>query len=269
MTNADNVFAGSVPEMYNRYLGPLLFESYAADLAERVKDMTAGRLLETAAGTGIVTRALARSLPGAVSIVATDLNQPMLDFAATQPGAEGVIWQQADALHLPFPDQTFDVVVCQFGVMFFPDKIAAFREAHRVLKATGRFIFSVWDRIEENEVSRVVVESVSTLFPGDPPQFLARTPYGYHNCDRIQEDLLAAEFKRIDFEKKQLQTSAPSATDIAIGLCQGSPLRNEIEERSPGKLEGTTEALARAVARRFGDGPITGKMQAFVFTAAK
>src|SRR4051812_27866669 len=134
MRSADVAFGGSIPALYDRYLGPLLFEPYAVDLADRLARLTGGRVLETAAGTGTVTRALARSLPESVEIIATDLNQAMLDYAAAQPIARAVKWKQADALHLSFEDQAFVAVVCQFGAMFFPDKIAGFREAHRVLK---------------------------------------------------------------------------------------------------------------------------------------
>src|SRR3954447_22547188 len=143
MAQSDTVFSGSIPALYDRYLGPLIFAPYAADLAARIVRGSAGRVLETAAGTGVLTRALAASLPGAAKIIATDLNQPMLDFAAAQPGGESVQWQQADALALPFPDRSFDVVACQFGAMFFPDKVTGFREALRVLQPEGRFVFSV------------------------------------------------------------------------------------------------------------------------------
>jgi len=173
MPQTDAVFSGSIPAFYDRYLGPLLFEPYADDLARRLTDLTSGRVLETAAGTGIVTRMLVRALPGTVAIVATDLKQPMLDFAAAQAGVERVEWRQADALSLPFEGGSFDAVVCQFGVMFFPDKRAAHREARRVLKPGGRFVFSVWDRLEENELSQIVNDTIAALFPGDPPGFLA------------------------------------------------------------------------------------------------
>src|SRR5689334_7963313 len=143
MAQSDTVFAGSIPALYDRYLGPLIFEPYAADLADRVASAAAGRVLETAAGTGVLTRALASVLPGASEIVATDLNQPMLDFAAARPGVERVRWQRADALALPFPERSFDAVVCQFGAMFFPDKVTGYREALRVLRPGGRFVCSV------------------------------------------------------------------------------------------------------------------------------
>ena len=169
--DADRVFQGSIPALYDQHLGPLIFVPYADDLASRLADMQHGRILETAAGTGMVTRALVSSLPESVSIMATDLNQPMLDHASSQLPSTRVTWRQADAQHLPFLDGEFDAVVCQFGVMFFPDKPRAFSEAYRVLKPGGRFLFNVWDRIEENEFSDIVVKSVATLFPA-PISFL-------------------------------------------------------------------------------------------------
>jgi SAM-dependent methyltransferase len=165
MSDTDRTFAGSIPAIYDHYLGPLIFEPYATDLADRLAQISMGRVLETAAGTGIVTRALARTLSGGVDITATDLNQPMLDFAAAQTADQRVTWRQADALHLPFDDGSFDVVLCQFGAMFFPDRVAAYAEARRVLKPTGKFIFSVWDRIEENDFAAIVTQTMATLFP--------------------------------------------------------------------------------------------------------
>jgi len=167
MANTDAAFVGSVPEMYTRYMGPMFFEPYAADMASRLRDTISGRLLETACGTGILTRALAAALPSSVAITATDLNEPMLDFAKLQPGGERVQWRQTDAQNLPFPDDTFDVVVCQFGVMFFPDKPRAYREVFRVLKPGGRFLFSVWDRIETNDLGFVVHKAVMKIYPDD------------------------------------------------------------------------------------------------------
>jgi ubiquinone/menaquinone biosynthesis C-methylase UbiE len=162
--------------LYDEYLRALIFVSYANDLASRLVDIQHGRILEKAAGTGVVTRALVSSLPESVSIVATDLNQPMFDHASTQLPSTWVKWRKADAQRQPFSDREFDVVVCQFGVMFFPDKPRAFSEAYRVLKPNGRFLFNVWDRIEKNEFAEIVVRSVATLFPDDPPIFLARVP---------------------------------------------------------------------------------------------
>ena len=267
MPQTDAVFSGSIPAFYDRYLGPLLFEPYADDLARRLTDISSGRVLETAAGTGIVTRMLVRALPGTVAIVATDLNQPMLDFAAAQPGRARVEWRQADALSLPFEKDSFNAVVCQFGVMFFPDKRAAYREARRVLKPGGRFVFSVWDRLEENELSQIVSDTMVALFPEDPPRFLARTPYAYCDIGIIRDELAEAGFSSTTAETLRQISCATSARDAVIGLCQGTPLRSEIEARNPERLSATTDAAASAVADRFGGGAVQAKMQAHVITA--
>ena len=267
MAHSDRQFAGSIPALYDRYLGPLIFEGYAADLAARVAAGSPQRVLETAAGTGIVTRAMARVLPAATEIIATDLNQPMLDHAAAQPGVERVIWRQADAQSLPFPDGSFDAVVCQFGVMFFPDQIAAYREVRRVLKPGGCFLFSVWDRIEDNEFAAAVTDAVTALFPADPPRFLARTPHGFHDITPTIQALGAAGFARGEAEMVAKLSRAPSARDVAIGFCEGTPLRSEIEARDAGKLQAATEAVAEAIRMRHGPGPVEAKIQALVITA--
>jgi ubiquinone/menaquinone biosynthesis C-methylase UbiE len=268
MAQSDTVFAGSIPALYDRYLGPLIFEPYAADLAGRVASGAAKRVLETAAGTGILTRALSASLPGSAEIVATDLNQPMLDFAAAQPGVERVQWQRADATALPFPDRSFDAVACQFGAMFFPDKVLGYREALRVLRPGGRFVLSVWDRIEANEFADIVTDAVAALFPDDPPNFLARTPHGYYDVEKIGAELAASGFSRIDNDTVARRSRAASPREPAVGYCQGTPLRNEIEARDPTRLAEATEAATAALAARFGPGPIEGKIQAFVITAS-
>ena len=269
MQSGDSVFAGSIPELYDRYLGPALFDSYAEDLARRLADLSSGALLETAAGTGRLTRVLARALPDAVSIVATDLNQAMLDFAVAQPGGDRVSWRQADALALPFEDAGLDAVLCQFGAMFFPDKVAAYREALRVLKPTGRFLFNIWDMIEANTFAQVTTEVLTALFPEDPPLFLARTPHGHHRTGIVADELNMAGFRNVAIETVELTSRLPAARDLAIGFCQGTPLRSEIEERRPGGLDAVTEAVASAIAARLGAGPISGKMRAHVITASR
>ena len=268
MTKTDTVFGGSIPALYDEVLGPLIFGPYAEDLAARLSSLHAGRILETAAGSGIATRALLRSLPASVSIVATDLNQPMLDHAAARTSFDNVSWQKADAQSLPFPDRTFDAVVCQFGVMFFPDKQKAYREARRVLKVGSRFIFNVWDRIEDNEFADIVTTAVADLFPDDPPLFLARTPHGYHDKELILDDLRSAGFIDIASDTLTRRSVAASCRDPAIGYCQGTPLRNEIEARDAGRLAEATEAAARRIGERFGNGPVDGKIQAHIFTAS-
>ena len=269
MANVDTAFVGSVPELYTRYMGPMFFEPYAADLAGRLQATASGRLLETACGTGIVTRALVAALPATVAIAATDLNQPMLDFARQQPGGEGVIWQQADAQDLPFPDRSIDIVVCQFGVMFFPDKQKAYSEALRVLKPGGRFLFNVWDRIERNDLTFVVHRAVAKMFPDDPPMFYERTPMGYHDIGKVRGDLARAGFLEAMVDTQDLPCRAPSARHSALGLVQGSPFGAEITIRDPAGLDRAVEAAMQAITERFGSGPIESTMQAHIFSATR
>jgi SAM-dependent methyltransferase len=269
----DKVFAGAVPQVYQKYLVPLFFEDYAADLVRRVAAVTSsprGRVLELAAGTGVVTRGLASSLPSSISITATDLNQGMIDQAAAMGTARPVEWKQADAMQLPFPDGSFDAVVCQFSVMFFPEKPGAFAAARRVLRPGGVFLFNVWDRIDQNEFADAVTAGVATWFPSDPPRFLPRTPYGYCEHARIAQDLAGGGFTATpQIETVARRSKAGSALDPAIGFCQGSPLRGEIEARDPAGLEAATKAAGAEVARRFGQGPVEAKMQAHIVTIVK
>jgi ubiquinone/menaquinone biosynthesis C-methylase UbiE len=267
MTKVDTVFSGSIPALYDKHLGPLLFEPYAEDLARRLSDLTAGTVLEVAAGTGIVTRALIRALPNDVRVVATDLNQPMLDHAAAQERSGRVTWQQADAQALPSVDASFEAVVSQFGVMFFPDKGQAFREARRVLKPRGRYVFNVWDRLADNEFADIITSVAAELFPDDPPLFLARTPHGYNDKELIVAELKKAGFVEVACETVAKRSRAPSSREPAIGFVQGSPLRNEIEARRGHSLAEVTDAAAARIASRFGPGPVDGKIQALVFTA--
>ena len=269
MAESDKVFAGSIPRLYDTLMVPLIFEVYAADLAALVGALSPGAVLETAAGSGVVTRALAPQLRPDARYVVTDLNQPMLDYAAARQGADSRIeWRQADALALPFKDAAFDVVCCQFGAMFFPDRTAGYAEARRVLRPGGRFVFSVWDRIEENAFADEVTNAVATVFAHDPPRFLARTPHGYHDVAVIREDLRRAGFTDITIETRAKQSRGPSARDVATAYCQGTPLRNEIEARDASLLQLATDRATQAIASRHGDGPVTGKIQAHVIVAA-
>lgn len=268
MPKSDTVFAGSVPVLYDRYLGPLIFEPYALDMAERVAKTGAGRILEVAAGTGIVSRALARRMPDA-SILATDLNQPMLDHAVGQTKAGNVTFGQADAQSLPFEDSSFDAVVCQFGVMFFPDKPAAFAGARRVLKPGGTYFVSVWDRIADNEFADVTVATAARLYPGNPPNFLARTPHGHHDKKLFERLLREAGFSRIAIDTVTKTSRAFSASEVALGYCQGTPMRGEIEAQGAGELERATEAVAAALTKRYGSGAIEGRIQAIMVSAEK
>ncbi len=261
----DRGFHGSIPQLYERYLVPLIFEPYAADVAQRLAAHPPARLLEVAAGTGVATRSLASVLPESTAIVATDLNQPMLTMAAAAGTSRPVEWRQADVMQLPFAGAAFDAVVCQFGAMFFPDKARAFSEVRRVLRPGGVFLFSVWDRIEDNEFADDVTNALAALFPADPPCFLARTPHGYHDRDAIARDLAAGGFTALPrFDTVAARSRAASAFIPALAYCHGTPLRNEIDAA---RLDEATEAAAETIARRFGRGAVDGKIQAHIVTA--
>ena len=269
MQETDKVFAGSVPENYDRYMVPLIFNQYAADIARRAASLSPGAVLEIVAGTGAVTRALAPGLSSDARYVVTDLNQPMLDFAALRQGVDSrITWRQADALALPFEDASFDLVCCQFGAMFFPDRVSAYREAKRVLKPGGHFLFNVWDRIEENVFADDVTNALAGMFPGDPPRFMARTPHGYHDKARIRDDVEAAGFSAVEIETRAEQSRASSAYIPAVAYCQGTLLRNEIEARDPGKLAAATDYVASVITSRHGSGEVAAKIQAHVIMAA-
>ena len=265
--DSDKLFAGSIPEIYDAYLVPLIFEPYAADLAARLASRTLSNLLELAAGTGVVTRHLAAKLAAGVSIVATDLNQPMLDRASVVGTARPVEWRQADALQLPFGDATFDAVVCQFGVMFFPDKARAFAEARRVLRPGGVFLFNVWDRIEENEFAATVTDALAQMFPDDPPRFMTRVPHGFHDRLALERDLARGGFAHQPEIQTLTERSYAATPRIpAMAYCQGTPLRNEIEERAVDRLGEATDFAAAAIAARFGKDAVDGKIQALVIS---
>jgi SAM-dependent methyltransferase len=264
-TNSDVVFAGSIPQLYEALLVPLIFEPYARDMASRVADLLPRDVLEVAAGTGALSRALALALPGGAHLVATDLNTGMLDHAAALPTARPVEWRQADAMDLPFAAASFDAVVCQFGAMFFPDVRQGFREARRVLRPGGALLFSVWDRVEENEFAATVTEALADVFPSDPPRFLARTPHGYHEPEAIAADLAAAGFSKSPrLVTLAARSRASSPKEPAAAYCEGTPLRTELEARSGPGLDEATRICAEAIAGRFGTGPVDGKIQAHV-----
>ena len=261
----DKVFAGSIPELYDTHLVPLIFEPYAADLVHRIASRPLACVLEIAAGTGVVTRALASMLPEDVSVVATDLNQPMLDQACALGTTRPVEWRQADAMQLPFRDGMFDAVVCQFGVMFFLEKARAYSEARRVLRQGGVFIFNVWDRIEENQFAETVTTALEELVPEDPPRFLARTPHGYYDHETIKRDLARGGFTASPgIVTLAARSRAESFRIPAIAYCQGTPLRNEIKDRDASRLAEATDLAAEAIAQEFGRGPVDGKIQAHI-----
>jgi ubiquinone/menaquinone biosynthesis C-methylase UbiE len=230
----DRVFAGSIPENYDRYLVPLIFESFAQDIAQRVAALSPTTVLETAAGSGVVTRALAPRLSPGASYIVSDLNQPMLNYAATRQAADNRIsWRKADALALPFEDAAFDLVCCQFGVMFFPDRQSGYREARRVLKPGGHFLFNVWDRIEENVFANDVTSALAEVFPSDPPRFLARTPHGYHDPALIHSELEKAGFSSVAIETRADQSRAPSRAILLLPTARELPFATRSKPETP------------------------------------
>jgi SAM-dependent methyltransferase len=260
--SADTSWLESMPEVYDRCLGLATFAPYAADIALRALDVPHDRVLELAAGTGIVTAGLVEALPDA-DITATDINDAMVTYGSTR--VPGPTWRVADAQDLPFADDSFDLVVCQFGVMFLPDRIGAYRGVRRVLSPGGSFLFNVWDTLETHEVEAAVIDVMAELFPDDPPDFLRRVPHGYADPNRIRADVQAGGLTVAELERVELTGRAPSAAVLAEGYCLGTPLRFELQER--GDLGDLVPRVSSALARRLGDGLVEGAMSAYVVRA--
>ena len=257
-------FKHSTPALYDRYMGPLFFVPYANHVAKRAARLQPTRILETAAGSGIVTAAIHVSVPEA-HLVATDINPGMLEFAAHRVRSDRVTFQVADAQNLPFTDGSFDLVVCQFGAMFFPDRVRANQEAWRVLRSGGSYLLISFDRLERNVVPKVAGDAVAALFPDDPPTYLERGPFCYTDTDLIKRDLLKAGFTHIELETVALSSNV-TANDAAQGIVLGGPFRAEIERRDPSALDRAVHAVARALDRWEGK---NAPMSAHLATAKK
>jgi ubiquinone/menaquinone biosynthesis C-methylase UbiE len=264
----DTSFTTDVAEFYESTLVPLIFRPYANELADRVRKLSPGSVLEIACGTGVVTRALAEALPEDCEIVATDLNGAMVAHAERVGTSRAVTWREADVMTLPFPDATFDVVVCQFSVMFFPDRVAAYREVRRVLRPGGTFLFNVWNSIEQNEFADVVTRAMGELYPDSPPLFLARTPHGHGSREEIEGDVAKAGFETCRLIQQNEVSVAPAPRLPAVAYCQGTPLRNEILERDPDGLDRATSAAEEALRSRFGPGRVEGQISGVIVVAS-
>jgi SAM-dependent methyltransferase len=265
--DTDAAFKPTYAEHYDRYLVPLLFAPYARCLADRVKALKPHRVLETAAGTGILSRALAQALPAEVAITASDLNQPMIDRARVSAEPR-IVWQQADAMHLPFPNESFELVVCQFGVMFFPDKRASFREAARVLAPGGQYLFAVWDdwkKMPEAPLG-IAADVVGTMLECDPASLVNPA---YHDETALRQDLAAAQFQFIEVDRIALPAAASSAREAALATVHGSLIRSVIEAKYPGRLDEATNAVERALLAQFGRGAVAGRTSALIVIAEK
>jgi ubiquinone/menaquinone biosynthesis C-methylase UbiE len=269
MAERHAAFVGSVPATYDRYLGPILFHHYADDLAARLPVSRGTRVLEVACGTGILTERLVRRLGGQGTVVATDLNEAMIAHAQARiPGVPGLEWRQADGTRLPFAGCSFEAVVCQFGLMFFPDKAAGVREAFRVLAPGGIYLFNVWGALERNAITRIAHDTIGTFFPVDPPQFYT-VPFSLHDTAVVRGLLDAAGFAEVQLETVEKVGQSPSAVDAATGLVEGNPVLESIVERRPEALPDIKAAVARNVAAKLGDHPVRCHLQAHVFSARR
>lgn len=264
----DARFTGSIPAHYDNGLGPILFADFAADMARRVAAHHPACVLETAAGTGIVTRQLRDSLAATAELTATDLNPPMLDRARSKFRAgEKVAFQPADAMALPFADQSFDAVVCQFGIMFYPDKPQSYRETWRVLAPDGHYLFSTWDSHRYNPFAAIVHRIVGRVFPDNPPQFY-QVPFSCHQIDPIKEALLEAGFADIDISVLREQRPVPDLKAFATGLVYGNPLIEQIKARG-GDPEQVLRTVLAELQQSLGAAPIRIPLQVLVFSARK
>jgi ubiquinone/menaquinone biosynthesis C-methylase UbiE len=264
----DAAYVGAIPEHYHDGVGPFLFEPFARYTAERIRALAPACTLETACGTGIVTRRLREALAAGALLVATDLHPPMMNIArATMSGADRVEWAQADMCSLHFADHQFDALVCQFGLMFVDDKSAAVREARRVLRPSGRLLLTTWAPLERNPIVGVAHYTLAEMFPEDPPRYLRRAPFGFGDPEALAELLIDAGFSEVEVDLVERAATSPSAHELAVGLVEGHPLVDEIKLRDPSRLPAAIDAVTRAIARQFGDSPVKSRITAVVASA--
>jgi len=264
----DAAYVGTIPQHYHRGIGPFLFEPFARHTAERIETRAPKVVLETACGTGIVTRRLREALPRDALLVASDLNEPMLAVARNTLGASAdVAWARANMCDLQFGDAGFDTVVCQFGLMFVPDKLAAVREARRMLKLGGRFLVMTWAPLERNPIVGLAHRTLGAVFPEDPPQYLARAPFGHGDPDALADLLIAGGFRDVVVDVVEKAAASRSAHELAVGLIKGCPLVDEIKLRGEARLPEAVAAVTKAISRQFGEAPVKARITALVASA--
>ena len=259
---SERAWVDSMPDAYERLLVPAVFQPFAVDLVRRAAAHAPRRVLELAAGTGVLTNELVAAIPSA-EVTATDLNLAMVELGRRR--APGAAWRQADAMELPFDDGQFDLLACQFGVMFFPDKPAAFTEARRVLRPDGMVLMNTWANVETHEFQAALIAGLQRAFADDAPTFIVSVPHGYADPDVVVADLSAGGLRCTSFESFTVEGHSPSAADLALGYCTGTPLRAEIEAR--GDLAAATTIVANEMEKRHGTGAVRGPMTAHVFEA--
>lgn len=267
---ASNVaFAGSVPANYEQYLGPILFEPYALDIMQRLPKGSLNNVLEIACGTGRVTKHLLDAIGEKGKLVATDLNPDMIAIAKEKVADSRIEWQKADAQDLPFADNSFEAVICQYGVMFFPDKLKAFSETWRVLKPGGIFIFNAWDSLDANPGAQVIDNVLQEAFGEEAPNFLKEGPYSFYDQGQIRSLLKEASFKNIQLDLVKVSSNFTSITDLAKGFLQGSPLFAYLQEKEKEKREAVTEKIMEKMRSEFGEASGKVDLQAIVCKAEK
>lgn len=257
-------FGGSIPANYDRFLGPVIFKPYAEDLAARLPYTPGMRVLELACGTGIVTGVIKARLHADAVVVATDLSEPMLGYARGRHHP-GIDWRQADAMALPFPDAAFDAVVCQFGLMFVPDKAQALHEARRVLKPGGMLALNVWANMQRNAFAQIAHNVITSFFTHDPPMFYL-IPFSLDDEPLLERLLTDAGFADVVIERLGVETQSPTARDFATGLVDGNPVATAIQERATVSIDTVRHAVEQAVAQAFGDHPVRTRIEALVIT---
>lgn len=262
-------FVGEIPSHYDAGLGPNIFSDYGDRIAKLSAAEAVEKVIELAAGTGIVSRKLRDVLPPEAHLLVTDLNPPMLDVAKTKfSGGENVDFATANAMELPFDDGSFDLIVCQFGVMFFPDKPASFAEAMRILRPGGRYVFNVWSAMTENPFSQLAHDVGVHFFPDDPPGFY-KVPFHYGDPEVVQTDLKAGGWTDISHDTIRLRKTIVNPEAFANALVFGNPLIDEIRDRGGVDPQAVAAMMLSSLTAAFGSQGMTMPLSSTTFVCRK